>query len=157
MYYSHFINWPLFPQPNTTRQNRHMTGTNSSPKGWHCWLWPIGGSKHKSHCMYHHRKKLGVRCQNRKNLVSSGNAFSSRITSHGWVPKYHTVVIYFLSRTFMKTYPCEYLQVIPFLIESHGSRKSTYWKICAINSIFSKYQSLDYSATFALCPWKWIN
>lgn len=156
MYYSHFINWPLFPQPNTTRQNRHMTGTNLSPKGWHCWLWPIGDSKQESHYMYHHRKKLRVRCQSRKKLVSSDNAFSSKIASNGWVPKYHTV-IFFFNRTFMKTYPCEYLQVIPFLIESHRSRKSTYWKICAINSVFSKYQSLDSSATFELCPWKWIN
>lgn len=157
MYYSHFINWPLFPQPNTTRQNRHMTGTNSSPKGCIAGSDLLEAANTKAVACITIEKKLGVRCQNRKNLVSSGNAFSSRITSHGWVPKYHTVVIYFLSRTFMKTYPCEYLQVIPFLIESHGSRKSTYWKICAINSIFSKYQSLDYSATFALCPWKWIN
>ena len=46
-----------------------------------CWR-----RKHKGSHTYQHRKELGVKCQSKKNLVTSDSGFSPQITSNGSVP-----------------------------------------------------------------------
>ena len=67
----------------------------------------------------------------KKNLVTSDSGFSPQITSNGSVPKYHKLSWFTKKKTSVKSYTSEYLQVTPFIIKLHRSRKSTHWETCA--------------------------
>lgn len=115
-----------------------MPGRKSFPKGRQCWLWPTGDANTKAVTYISTEEKLGVKCQGKKNLVTSDSGLSPQITSHGSVPKYHKLSWFTKKKkknTSMKSYTYEYLQVTPFTIKLHRSRKSTHWETCAVTII----------------------
>lgn len=156
LYYSCFINWPLFPQPNTTRQNRHNAWKEIAFKGLALMALTFGDSKQEGSHSRHHRKRLGIKCQSKKNLVSCDHGFSPKITSN-----FGSLIItdcHDLKKekelTFMKTYTSKYLQVTPFPRKSHREGNLTTERNVA--AFPPKCEPLDPLTTRDPCPRKRI-